>query len=121
MNSNTDTKNLETLESPELTEKWIIHIQSPPKEATSQVLTKYFSKFGKVMNIKMIKSQHIEAEELKQKLRGNCQAQSDLDLDNRMLNSALMECESEQMKKKILSNIHFLGKKVIKVREYMTK
>jgi len=42
-------------------------------------------------------------------------------MENRMLSSALLECESLKMKEDILGEMHFLGKKIIKVREYMTK
>lgn len=71
--------------------------------------------------MKFVKSQHVETKELQEKLKKGSITQKDLDLDNRMLNSALMECESEKMKKTILGRMHFLGKKIIKVREYMTK
>lgn len=102
--------------------KWLVHIQSPPKEATAEILSGYFSKFGKVLSIRFIKSQHIEAEEAQKKiLKNNPRMKADLDLDNRMLNSALLECESESMKTTILKEMHFLGKKIVKVREYMTK
>jgi hypothetical protein len=75
-----------------------------------------------VLGLKFIKSQHIEAEEAQNKLKREGKLDSrDLDLDNRMLNSALLECESEQMKSTILDQMHFLGKKIVKVREYMTK
>ena len=52
------------------------------------------------------------------KLKSGSQAS---EVDSKMLSSALLECESEEMKSTILSKSHFLGKKIVKVREYMTK
>jgi hypothetical protein len=42
--------------------KFIIHIQSFPKEATPDLFENLFSKYGKVLNVEFTRHNHVEDE-----------------------------------------------------------
>lgn len=101
----------------------LIHIQSPPKEATMESLVKYFSKFGQVVNLRFFKGDYFKDPtaflSFKQIKSRNEKRSRRAQIDTSTPNSALLECSSAKMKHAILNNVHFFANKAIRVRKYM--
>lgn len=99
----------------------LIHIQSPPKEASFDSLVKYFSQYGKVVNLRFFKGDYFKDPTafLSFSHSKNGKNQNSSGINTSTPNSALLECSSKAMKEAILNNVHFFANKAIRVRRYM--
>lgn len=99
----------------------IIHIQSPPKEASYVQLVNYFSHFGLVVSLKFFNGDHLKNNQ-KKKVPGkssNNKSDETERISTSTPNSALLECYCKKMKQAILGDVHFFEGKAIRVRSYM--
>lgn len=100
----------------------LIHIQSPPKEASREQLISYFSKFGKVASLKFFTGDYFNQMQYNQGAINSQKVQfakECLKFSTSTPNSALLECSSGKMKDAILNQVHFYEGKAIRVRSYM--
>lgn len=100
----------------------LIHIQSPPKEASREQLISYFSRFGKVVSLKFFTGDyfnHMQANQSQNHAQKIQIAKSLLQGSTSTPNSALLECSGPKMKEAILNQVHFYEGKAIRVRSYM--
>ena len=101
----------------------LIHIQSPPKEATMDSLVSYFSKYGQVINLRFFRGDYFKDPtaflSFRQVPRDKGKAPRRARIDTSTPNSALLECSTPAMKYEILNSVHFFAKKAIRVRKYM--